>query len=123
MEQFEDLKGKTLTTVKRNSDGDDQITFTGDDGSEYILYHSQDCCESVRIEDICGDLKDLVGSPIRYAQEVSSTDKDDFKKQSDYDESFTWTFYKIGTIKGSVTIRWYGTSNGYYSERVSFKKV
>jgi hypothetical protein len=38
-------------------------------------------------------------------------------------ESFTWTFYRLGTIKGDITIRWYGSSDGWYSESVSFKKI
>ena len=43
--------------------------------------------------------------------------------REDANESATWTFYHIHTIKGTVTIKWYGTSNGYYSEKATFAKI
>lgn len=74
------LIGKTMTSVIQH---DNEIIFTLEDGKQYKLYHEQDCCEGVRIEDIEGDLNDLVGSPILSAEEVSN---DDFV--NNYDASF-----------------------------------
>ena len=124
-EKFETLKGKALTdiTVKRNKDGGEEMIFTTKDDEVYKLYHDQDCCESVTIDDICGNLNILIGDPILLAEEVTSTDKLENAPKREWDDSFTWTFYKLGTIKGGVTIRWYGGSTGYYSESVDFVRV
>lgn len=120
MAQVEELIGKTLVSVNRGAVYDnDLLVFTTVDGIEYRMYHQQDCCENVDIEDICGDLDDLVGEPILIAEEVTSSENPE-GVEPEYQESFTWTFYKFATRKGYVTIRWYGSSNGYYSESVSF---
>lgn len=119
IESFEGLLGATLTSVENN---EDEMVFTLDNGEKYKLYHNQDCCESVSIEDIVGDLSDLVGSPLTMAEEVSN--HDDPPSSDDYmPESYTWTYYKLATVKGYVTVRWFGSSNGYYSESVDFAKV
>jgi hypothetical protein len=115
------LLGKTLTECKQVDD--DEIVFTCSDGETYRLYHSQECCENVNIESITGDLADLVGHPILVAEESTSDKHPADSNKSDNDESFTWTFYKLATIRGHVDIRWYGESNGYYSESVDFEKV
>jgi len=121
--EFSALKGKTITGITNT---EDRIEFECSDGSAYLMYHDQDCCESVSVESIVGDLSDLIGNPILVAEESSSEDDpDDVKAKRTPDEyetgSQTWTFYKLATIKGHVDIRWYGSSNGYYSERVDFE--
>jgi hypothetical protein len=116
---FSVLLGKTCTAVTKS---EDEVVFTCNDGTKYRLYHNQDCCESVTVEDVIGDLDDLVGAPILMAEEVCSQDNpEDVVKE--YQDCFTWTFYKLATIKGYVTIRWYGESNGYYSESVDFEEI
>ena len=109
------LKGKTLSSLKNEGD---ELIFTTTDGETYRMYHEQDCCEHVRIEDIIGNLEDLVGSEILIAEEVEGESPADFEAY----ESYTWTFYKFATRKGYVDLRWLGESNGYYSEGVSFIK-
>ena len=111
--EIDKLKGKTMFFVEQI--GKRKISFYCQDGHIYEMLHIQDCCESVSIEDIEGDLEDLVGTEILLAEERSKR-----KKGGEY-ESATWTFYTLATIKGYVTIRWFGESNGYYSEKADIE--
>jgi hypothetical protein len=88
------------------------MVFKLSDGTFFTFYHEQDCCESVTIEDVVGDVGDLVGYPLEVVEERSeSGDSDDY-------ECYTWTYYTFRGIGGTVDVRWYGSSNGYYSESV-----
>jgi hypothetical protein len=133
---FSSLLGMTIGSIDNSGD---EIIFEMEGGRIFKMYHDQDCCEHVSVEEIVGDLMDLIGHPLLQAEEISSSDpapeiqaqRDQEKADKeakgeryyDSDDSETWTFYKMATIKGSVTIRWYGSSNGYYSESVSFVEL
>lgn len=123
--EIKEFVGKVFSQINVRHD---QIEFVVDDTEKYLMYHEQDCCESVTVEDINGDITDLLWVPILKASEdTSNSPKSNTYGEGENaytyeDESATWTFYNLATIKGYVTIRWYGSSNGYYSESVNIKK-
>lgn len=122
MVAFESLNGQTLKSIQIN-ESKNEILFETECGKKYLMHHDQDCCENVSIDDICGNLNDLIGSPITLAEEGTSGVNPADVKLDYQDNSFTWTFYRLATVKGYVTIRWYGESNGYYSEAVDFVEI
>ena len=109
------MVGMVFTSVTQ--DGTEMVF--ANETETFRFFHDQDCCESVSIEDIVGDLSDLVGEPLLMAEEVSGETPADFDEG--YHESVTWTFYKFATRKGYVDVRWLGESNGYYSESVDLE--
>lgn len=132
---FKTLEGKVFTEVVVI--GNEKIIFKNEN-EYYEMLHEQDCCEGVTIDSINGndnpsdfqkEIEVLIGNPILKAEEKSNSEnpkrycyrkdvenatEDDWHE----DESHTWTFYTLATVKGFVDIRWYGSSNGYYSETV-----
>lgn len=114
-----EMLGKTLVKIEGMENESEEIRFFCSDGSEYSMFHDQDCCEYVRIEDVCGNVEDLIGSPLLMSEDVSNDNSEPYVG----DESYTWTWYKFATIKGYITVRWLGESNGYYSEEVDFERV
>ena len=112
--EIKELINKTIIDIKNINNG--EIIFECDNGEKYKMYHKQDCCEDVRVEDIEGNFNDLLNNQLIMAEEVSEGNETDWG-------TCTWTYYKFATVKGYATIRWYGESNGHYSEKVYIEKV
>lgn len=119
MAEFKDLIGNLIVKIEGATVGNDCINFTTADGDVYRMWHCPDCCESVDVNEIVGDVSDLMNTPILAAEESVNPDESPVDTDS-WGDSSTWTFYRITTIHGTVVIRWLGRSNGYYSESVSF---
>jgi len=108
--EIENLIGKTILAVEGMKEGNKEIIFRTD-GGVLKMYHWQDCCESVYLEDVTGDPSDLIGGIVSVAEERTETRSGGYAV-------YEWTFYTIRTSKGDVDLRWYGSSNGYYSTSV-----
>jgi len=113
--KFEDLKGQTITKIDFLKNEYDVyisgVIFHVND-KKYLLTHIDECCESVTLEDVVGDWDDIINTPVLLAEERTNGPENGDTEQ--------WTFYTIRTIKGSIDMRWYGESNGYYSMGVDF---
>jgi hypothetical protein len=103
--------GQKILKIKISEDKCTILFYT--DKSKFIMHHGQECCEDVHLEEVHGgDLTDLEGTIITSASEDICSN-----------EEGTLTFYRFGNKDITLTIRWIGTSNGYYSENVSFTEI
>jgi len=106
----------------------DEIFFYCKDGFVVKMYHDQDCCECVQLECADGLVNEedvFTGCDWCEIEAVSSEGVPGkgytIGKYTYEPDSYTWTFYKFRTNKGYDFMRWYGESNGYYSESVDFE--
>lgn len=114
MNTLNNLIGATILRITNAQKGAERVVILTDRGTLH-MFHEQDCCECVEVEDVTGNPSDLLGGIVSVAEERSNEEDDD------HYEHVTWTFYEIRTTKGDITIRWCGRSNGYYSEAVDLR--
>ncbi len=97
------------------------ITLKNLNGKQNIikLYHEQDCCERVTVDQVDNKVERHIGATIYAIREKISNN---VLSSEDWDDSNTWTFYDIETSKGRLSFRWHGASNGYYSESVDIEQ-
>jgi hypothetical protein len=118
---FFELKGqivKEITGLEKNSPEVHIVT----NQTTYKLYHEQDCCESVFVENVIGDEKDILNEEIIFAEEDAGANDPDCYGDN-YNDSHTWTKYVLKTKNASLEFWFLGESNGYYNENVSIEKI
>jgi hypothetical protein len=106
---YDMLIGKVVSRIERLVQSD-EVHFYLDSGEVLRMWHYQACCEEVVLESVDTELSEVEGTIKRFEEttlEVSS------------DEQWTSaTFYNITIGSTMFNMRWYGSSNGYYSESV-----
>jgi len=91
----------------------DYIIRFSTDTEYFVMFADKDCCFQLMLEDWKDeDFNALIGVPILYSEIVKSA------MEKDEGSAHYWTFYKLRTKKGYVTLRWSGSDNGYYSSVV-----
>ena len=107
-----EVKGKTITDVEGLSSYSGEVKFIFDDGSSLRMYHPQECCEDVSLTDF-DDLtpSDLIGGVLTLFETYTKSSEGGYGIEQ-------YTFYRLRTTKTDVTMRWHGSSNGYYGVEV-----
>lgn len=116
-----ELVGLTITKIYQLGAHGDLLRIETSEGRSFRFIHYQDCCEYVDLNDIDGDIEDVMNSPVLLAEEVKGAPPRNWEGPAAI--SHTWTFYKIRTELGSITLSFLGESNGYYSETVDFEEA
>lgn len=113
------LVGEVLTHIDVDPE-QGQILLTTASGRKFMIYHSQDCCESVQIVGTDGEWGSLIGKPLKLVEheEVSQGDP-----PPEYPDSWTRTNLTFRVDGATVISRWLGMLNGYYSESVDLVEL
>lgn len=120
--QVADIVGKRVLAVNGLKKDSEAVDFLLSDGSVFEMAYHPDCYASCYILELDCAPEDFVDQVVLSAEVVSNAENP--PPPGEYaPDSYTWTFVKFSTSKGHFTVRWYGESNGYYSETPSFTRL
>jgi hypothetical protein len=115
--EFSALVGEVLDAVDIDREKD-QILLTTRSGRNFLVYHKQNCCETVAISGQDGSFDKLIGKPIVEARDITVDTSEEAAGSSQ-----TTTILVFRVDDQTVISRWIGDSNGYYSESVDIEEL
>ena len=110
-----DLIGKTVKVISIDNDELDITVTDGEKDYRYGIRHFQDCCESVSLDSVDGNIHNMIGKKITDAYSMISD-----LPYEEYSGSGTRSVYRIVAEDDYLWLEWRGRSNGYYGEGVTF---
>jgi hypothetical protein len=115
--EFSALVGEVLDSVDIDRE-ENQILLTTRSGRKFLVYHEQDCCETVAISGQDGNFDKLIGKPLIEARDIAVDTSEEA-----IDSSQTTTTLVFRVDDQTVISRWVGDSNGFYSESVDIAEL
>ena len=123
--EFKKMVGEIISeiTLKTDDNNYEQLIFKTESGKIFKMFHENDCCEIVYLEDVIGGrLTDLLGETVVDVDIKTNSVKNN-KNTEEYEYYFyEYYFYEIKTNVNTITLRWYGESD-YYSAYVDFEEI
>jgi hypothetical protein len=111
------LRGRTVTSIEGLAKDSTEVVINMPTG-KLLFSHEQECCESFWLEDFEDDRNTHLRAYEydRFLGVELLTNQDDPAPEDKYTEHYTWTYVRLKFQSGDVTLRFIGSSNGYYSE-------
>lgn len=107
----EKMEGKEILEIQGLKKGSKEVNFISTDGEIFKMTHIQDSGENVSLEEFSCSFDPSEKCKILKMEIRESI------KEPEYGR-IQWTMYDFQTDKGFLQLRWYGVSNGWYSEDV-----
>jgi len=114
---WDEVYGKIVEKIDYSKD-EFVLSFT--DGTQLKFYHEQYCCEKVYITQFVFSIPEIKGFASIIGKELKSI-KESYKKGEWEYGTYTETKLEFDTSCGKFEVHWYGESNGWYDENVSFQ--